>query len=172
MAGKKKNDFEVGNWIVHPNYGVGKISKIEKKRVNKKKSRYYRVEADETMYWIPVESIEESRIRKVISRSGFRKAIRLLTKAPQKMDPNYKQRQSRIKCVLSEGLLSSTIRLVRDLWARNHKKSLNDSERTVLRKIIDNLAAEWAVVESITPKEASQELNRLLTQGQERSANE
>jgi RNA polymerase-interacting CarD/CdnL/TRCF family regulator len=172
MARKKKSDFEVGDWIVHPNYGVGKISKIEKKHVNKKKARYFRVEAEETTYWIPIENVEESRVRKVISRSGFRKAIRLLKKTPEKMDPNYKQRQSRIKDVLSEGLLRSTIRLVRDLWARNHKKSLNDSERTALRKIMDNLAAEWAVVESISPKEASKELNRVLTQSQASIANE
>jgi len=172
MAGKKKNEFEVGSWIVHPNYGVGMISKVEKKRVNKEKARYYRVEAEDTTYWIPVERIEESRVRKVISRSGFRKAIQLLKKSPQKMDPNYKQRQSRIKDVLSKGLFRSTIRLARDLWARNHKKNLNDSERTTLRKIMDNLIAEWAVVESINPKEASKELNRLLTQGQAHTANE
>ncbi|MEJ2607100.1 MAG: hypothetical protein P8Z41_10540 [Anaerolineales bacterium] len=82
------------------------------------------------------------------------------------MDANYKQRQSRIKKVLSEGLLRATIRLVRDLWARNRKKDLNDTERTALRKIMDNLAAEWAVVESITPKEATQKMTNLLNQNQ------
>lgn len=171
-ARKKKKEFEVGNWIVHPIYGVGKISKIEEKRVNKTASEYYRVEADETTYWIPVDSVENSRVRKVISRSAFRRAVRLLKKKPEQMDANYKQRQSRIKKVLSEGLLRATIRLIRDLWARNRKKNLNDTERTALRTIMDNLAAEWAVVESISPKEATQEITRLLSQNQMQTSTE
>jgi RNA polymerase-interacting CarD/CdnL/TRCF family regulator len=171
-ARNKKKDFEVGNWIVHPIYGVGQISRIEEKCVNETTCAYFRVEADETTYWIPVDCVEDSRVRKVISRSAFRRAVRLLKKKPEQMDANYKQRQSRIKKVLSEGLLRATIRLVRDLWARNRKKNLNDTERTALRKIMDNLAAEWAVVESITPKEATQKMTNLLNQNQAQASTE
>ncbi|MEJ2549830.1 MAG: CarD family transcriptional regulator [Anaerolineales bacterium] len=88
-ARNKKKDFEVGNWIVHPIYGVGQISRIEEKCVNETTCAYFRVEADETTYWIPVDCVEDSRVRKVISRSAFRRA-----EATQKMTNLLNQNQA------------------------------------------------------------------------------
>ena len=157
-----EKEFKKGDWIVHPIYGVGKIRKIEKKRINEKKIKYFRVEADETTYWVPVEGIEESRARKVINQSDFQKAVQLLKKAPHDMDSSYKNRQMRIKEVLAEGLLRPTTRLARDLWARSQNNKLNDTERATLRKIMDNLVDEWAVAENISTEEANTNLSTLL----------
>ena len=159
--------FTKGDWIVHPVYGVGMIKRIEWKQLSGEKNKYYRVEADDTTYWVPVEDIEQSRVRKVLSRSGFRKAVRLLEKTPRKMDPNYKKRQNRIREVLSKGSLRPMVRLVRDLWARDRKKSLNETERMALRQGIQTLVGEWAIAENISTEEASAELDKLLGSSQE-----
>ena len=161
MAQESK-EFSKGDWVVHPTYGLGMIKKIEKKNLGGRSQEYYRVEAEETAFWIPLEGIEQSRVRKVISRDNFRKAVKLLKKPPKVMDSNFKTRRKRINDVLAEGLLRPTIRLVRDLWAHNQNKRLNDTEKTALRNIMDNLVDEWAVAEGITSEAASNELNRLL----------
>jgi CarD family transcriptional regulator len=154
--------FKNGDWIVHPSYGVGRIKKVERKRLDGQQLEYFRVEAHETAYWIPLDGMEESRARKVISQADFRKAVRLLENPPRQMDESYKKRRKRINEVLSEGLLRPTIRLVRDLWARNHKKRLNDTEKGALRRIMDTLVDEWAITEGISPEEANAQLNELL----------
>ncbi len=156
--------FSKGDWIVHPNYGLGRIKKIERKRLDGEKLKYYRVEADETAFWIPLDGIEESRVRKIISSAEFRKAMKLLKKPPKKMDANFKTRRKRINEVVSEGLLRPTIRLIRDLWGRNKRKGLSDTEKNSLRKIMDNFVEEWALAEGISEEEAATELNRLLDQ--------
>jgi CarD family transcriptional regulator len=159
---ERGNKYAKGDWIVHPVYGVGVIRRIERKQISGEKMKYYRVEADDTTYWVPVENVEDSRVRKVLSRSGFRKAVRLLKNEPRKMDPNYKKRQNRIREVLSKGSLRPMVRLVRDLWARDRRKALNDTEKAALRQSIQTLVGEWAVAEGISPEEASAELDRLL----------
>jgi CarD family transcriptional regulator len=159
--------FKKGDWVVHPIYGVGRVKRIEKKRLSGQTQKYYRVEAEETAFWIPLERIEESRVRKVISSTEFRKAVKLFEKPPKEMDPNFKTRRKRINDVLNEGLVRPTIRLVRDLWAHNQNKRLNDTEKSALRNIMDNLVDEWAIAEGISSDEAAAELNRLLDQSLE-----
>lgn len=162
VMASEQHKFNKGDWIVHPVYGVGRIKKLEKKRLDGQRQEYYRVEAGETAYWIPLVGIEESRARKVISQADFRKAVQLLEKPPKTMDANYKVRRKRINDVLTHGLLNPTIRLVRDLWARNRKNRLNDSEKNALRRIMDNLVDEWAITEGISTEEASIQLNEML----------
>jgi CarD family transcriptional regulator len=156
--------FQKGDWVVHPTYGVGEVKRIEKKRLGGEARKYYRVEADETAFWIPLESIDDSRVRKVISGNEFRKAVKLFEKPPKEMDPNFKTRRKRINDVLAEGLIRPTIRLIRDLWAHNMTKRLNDTEKAALRNIMNNLVDEWAVSQGISVEEASAELDRLLEQ--------
>lgn len=163
---KKRKVFKKGDWLVHPNYGLGKIRKIETKRANGTEIKYFRVEAEDTTFWVPVEGIEDSRVRKVISQSGFKRAVRLLKKPPRKMDPNYKARRKRINEVMSRGLLRPTLRLLRDLWVRNRKNKLSDTEKASFRTIMENLADEWAVAGDMTSEESNAMLTALLDQGQ------
>jgi CarD family transcriptional regulator len=157
-----RKDFKNGDWIMHPTFGVGRVKKVETKRLNGQRNSYVRVEAEESTYWILVEGIEETHARKVLSKSGFRSAIRLLKNKPRKMDARHKKRHKRISEVMSAGFLRPTIRLLRDLWARDRKHKLNDTEKAALRTITENLVDEWTVVESISPKDADANLKDLL----------
>jgi RNA polymerase-interacting CarD/CdnL/TRCF family regulator len=156
--------FIEDDWVVHPNYGIGRIKCIEDKRLGGESQKYYRVEGEETAFWIPVEGIRSTRVRKVMSRSEFHKAVKLFENPPNEMDPNFKTRRQRIDDVVSEGMVRPTIRLIRDLWAYNKNKRLNDTEKTALRNIMDNLVGEWAVAEGISNEEAAAKLNSQLEQ--------
>ncbi len=157
--------FVKGDWIVHPTYGIGQIKRIEKKQIQGQKTRFYRVEREDTTYWLPTEEIGPSRARRLATRAQFRRAIKLLRKAPQEMDPNYKKRQSRIRKVMSKGSLRGVIRVIRDLWARQRKNRLSDTEKRALEQFIDNLVEEWSIAEGISSEEARAELHDLLKDG-------
>lgn len=154
--------FSRGDWIVHSYYGVGEVKKVEKKSVNGKNKEFYRVESNNTTYWIPLERAKESHIRALATRTSLRRALALLKKAPEEMDSNYKIRQSRIKEVLASGKLRDLIRLVRDLWARGQDSKLSMTELSALRKAMDNLVVEIAVAEGMEDSEASAKLRELL----------
>jgi CarD family transcriptional regulator len=162
MSEADKGFFLKGDWIVHPTYGIGQVTRIEKKRIEGKKTQFYRVEREDSTYWIPTEDIESSRSRRLASRAQFRRAIQLLHKAPRDMDPDHKKRQSRIRKVMSWGSLRGVVRVIRDLWAMQRKKQLSDTEKRAMSHFIDNLVEEWSIAEGISDEEARQDLHDLL----------
>ena len=159
------DNYSKGDWLVHPSYGIGQVKKVEKKKIEGEKIEFYRVEGENTTYWLPVGQLEASRVRRLATRRQFRKAIKLLKRTPREMDPDHTKRRSRIKEVMSTGSLRSVVRAVRDLSARNSDKRLSDTERRSLEQFIDSLVEEWAIAEGIEPHEARTELHAMLDDG-------
>ncbi|MFQ5853237.1 MAG: CarD family transcriptional regulator [Candidatus Binatia bacterium] len=164
MSGKVQG-FSTGDWIFHPAHGVGRIKKVENKRIEGEKTRFLRVENDDATYWVPADEIDASRIRKLASRAQFRRAIHLLRKTPRDMNPNYSKRKSRIEKAKFGGSLREGIRVVRDLWARRRNKGLSYNDKRALRQFIDNLVEEWSIAEEISTDDARTELYDLLKNG-------
>jgi CarD family transcriptional regulator len=158
----KENIFARGSWIVHSSYGVGKVKKLEEKEINGKKKEFYRIEADETTYWVPVEKASESPIRPVASRAYLSKMLNLLKKESKEMDSNFKIRQNRIKEVLTTCNLRQMVRLLRDLWVRSKDNKLSDTELNALHRIMNNLVVELSVVEGVSEQKASLKLREKL----------
>jgi RNA polymerase-interacting CarD/CdnL/TRCF family regulator len=146
MAQEKPNgEFSIGDWVVHRFHGVGQVSKVEKKKLGGETSEYFRVEGEETVFWIPVENAINERIRPLVTKKELGEAIKVLSKAPRQMEKDFRQRQSRIKLVKSEGSLNSICKIVRDLMGRKREKGLNESEAHALRFFRDLLLNEWAI---------------------------
>ena len=146
MARRKDNgEFSIGDWVVHRFHGVGKVSKVEKKELGGESSEFFRVEGDETIFWIPVENVDNDRIRPLVSKKELREAIKVLSKSPRQMQKDYRQRQNRIKRVKTEGSLLSICKMLRDLMGRKREKGLNESEAHALRFFRELLLNEWAI---------------------------
>jgi CarD family transcriptional regulator len=158
----QESTYSVGDWIVHHNYGVGQVKKIEKKRLNKTRTSYYKVQAKDSTFWVPVEKVNSNRIRPLTSTSSLKKALRLLKKAPKKLDSNPKKRQSRINQIKAEGTLSSICRMIRDLSAKEREKPLSTTEKRALEIFKDLLLREWSVCIGIPIQDAQQELQTAL----------
>jgi RNA polymerase-interacting CarD/CdnL/TRCF family regulator len=125
----KELTYSVGDWMVHHKYGVGQVKKVEKKRLNRTKALYYKVQSNDSTFWVPVEKADSNHIRPLTSVSGLKKALRLLKKAPHEMDSNHKKRASRINQIWAEGRLSPICQMVRDLSAKEREKSLSSTEK-------------------------------------------
>ena len=160
----EENEYSRGDWIVHSYYGVGKVKKIERKMINGEKKKFYRVESDASIYWIPVEGANESHIRALAKASTIRRALNLLKEKPKEMASSFKVRQTRIKEVLAEGNLRPMIRLVRDLWGRSQVSNLSMTELNALRQAMENLVVESAVAEGTSNEVATSKLIELLNE--------
>lgn len=170
-ASESENGLTKGDWLYHPYHGVGQIVKVEKKELAGQERKYYRVETGDSTFWIPVSHAEESRVRPVVSRSRFRKALKLLGMAPEEMASNYRTRKSRIETVRSEGSLKEIVRMVRDLAGKRRESSLNTTEQQAYRNFKQSLIDEWAVVEGLTRDQAKSELRKMLRRSR-KEANE
>lgn len=171
-ASKSKNGLTKGDWLYHPYHGVGQIVGVEKKELAGQEEKYYRVETGDSTFWIPVGHADESRVRPVVTQSGFRKALKLLRQAPKEMASNYRTRKSRIENVKSEGSLRGIVRMVRDLAGKRRDSSLNTTEQQAYRHFKQSLIDEWMVVEGLTPDEAKSELRKVLRESRNQAKEE
>lgn len=160
--GKVVADYSKGEWIVHPAYGVGQVEKKETKSVDGEEIEFYRVEGDQTTYWLHANQPSESNVRRLSTSKEFRKALKLLRGEPREMDSNFRERRKVISEVIAKGSLRSLIKLIRDLWGRKKAKRLSDTEHIALQRSMDRLTAEWAVAESVSPEDAQAELISIL----------
>jgi RNA polymerase-interacting CarD/CdnL/TRCF family regulator len=83
--------YAMGDWIVHRHYGVGQVMDIEKKKLNKKVKRFYKIRTKDSTFWLPVKNAKNSRVDPLPSRYKVEKAIKLLKQPPLEMSRNYKE---------------------------------------------------------------------------------
>jgi CarD family transcriptional regulator len=158
----KELTYSVGDWIVHHMYGVGQVKKIEKKRLDQTKTEYYKVQANNSIFWVPVKNPNSDRIRPLTSTSSLKKALRFLKKTPHEMESNHNKRESRINKIRAEGKLSSICKIIRDLSAKEREKSLSTTEKQALDTFIDLLLREWSVCAGISIQDAQHKLQEYL----------
>lgn len=160
---ENKNSFSRGDWIVHLTHGIGQVRCIEKKTLGGEKVKYFRVENKDSVFWVPVEHAEQSRIRPLASRYQLRKALKVLKKPPQEEKLDHKQRQELIKETRSNGSLPMICKLVRDFSAMQDSKSLGENGKRSLIFFKDLLLQEWSICADLTIEEAKSRLDELLS---------
>jgi RNA polymerase-interacting CarD/CdnL/TRCF family regulator len=158
----KKRAYSRGDWIVHLAHGIGQVRRIEKKTLGGNKAKYFRVENKDSIFWVPVEKVEESRIRPVSSRYQLRKALKVLKKPPREETLNYKQRQALIKETRSDGSLPMICELVRDLTAMQNSKPLGENDRRSLIFFKNLLLQEWSICADMTIEDVKSRFKELL----------
>ena len=159
---KETNGYAPGERIVHPVLGVGKVMGLECKSISGAEKTYYRIEMPGSILWIPVEEIDQERVRPPAKRATINKAVELLGQPPRQMSANFNERKSRIQKVAAQNVPADTARLIRDLHARRSKHSLNETERLALRDMTRRFLEEWAICAGIGVDQAENNLNRLL----------
>lgn len=159
---KKNPKYSSGDWIVHCHHGVGQIQGSVEMQISGESNLYYKVETEKSTMWIPVDKGDEEWFRPVTPRSEFQKILDILKKPPRAMASHHKRRHSRIKNVKSENSLAAIARTVRDLYARQKNKSLNNTEQRALRRLTNRLLAEWSVCMNMEQEEARQKLHTIL----------
>jgi len=155
--------YEIGDWIVHSQHGVGRIEAIEEKKIGKNTAAYFRVKVPRGVYWLPTEKIP-SYVRPVSSRYKFRKVLALIREEPQELLKDYKERNKEIAGRLGDATIEIKGELIRDLDARRHIEGINLSalNERQLSELRQQFLNEMAVVLEIDMKEAEEKLDVAL----------
>ena len=156
------SSFSKGDWIVHSYYGVGQIAGIEKKILDDVQEKYFKVETQNSTYFIPTKKVDEDRIRPVASKYMLRKAIKAFKSTPQELDPDHNQRKRQLSELVSDLSLVASAELVRDLIARQTTNGLNDHEENTLHKLTERFVQEWAITQEIDYEQALEKFEQLV----------
>jgi RNA polymerase-interacting CarD/CdnL/TRCF family regulator len=158
----KDRIYTKGDWVVHLYHGVGQIIGLEKKCLEGKTVSYYKVRTKDSTYWVPVEHVDNIRVRPLATKKEIREAIQILERDPHEMSDDHTERKSLINEVKEDGTFLSLARIVRDLAARQAHTRLNDSEERALHQFTDRLVAEWSACFGIKYEDAHQRLFQIL----------
>jgi len=155
--------YTEGDWIVHAHYGIGQIKCVEVKGISGEKVSYFRIEATDSTFWMPVDHMDGEMSRPVSSQQEFQKALTVLKNPPQEMSSSHIERQSRIKRVRLENSPQDIARLIRDLRARQRDKGiLSQNERSAFTSLKQQLVEEWTIVSGTQPEKIALQVDKLL----------
>jgi CarD family transcriptional regulator len=161
-------EFDAGDYVVHPSYGVGSILRLEEKRLAETELRlYYVLGVENSTVWVPVNSTGAIGLRRVTPKQELEQYRRVLKSKPTVLDRDHHKRRLEINERLKRGSFLVLCEATRDLTAHGWHKPLNDVDASLLHKVRDNLCREWAASEGVTVADAAREVDDLLQAAQE-----
>ena len=161
-------EFRSGDEVVHPNYGVGSIVRLEEKQLAEAGTRLYYVLAfGKTTVWMPVKTTGPSALRPVTAPRDLDRYRTLLKSRPVALDHDYKKRRLDINEQLARGSFQIVCEIVRDLTALGWQRTLTGIDSSLLSKARDSLWQEWAASTGQPLPEAIHEVTSLLEAGEQ-----
>ena len=160
--------FNIGEYVVYPNFGVGRITAVVQKAYFEGETRqHYEVTGAHSTLWVPVDESAERGLRRLTHPSELDRYRTILLGPPSPMNPDFRLRQQDVRAQLKQGSLQAICELVRDLHGHSWRKPLTGYDAEAFRKSREVLAQEWAAVERYSVEEAHAEIKRLLDKARE-----
>ena len=159
--------FKVGDSIVHPVYGVGHIAKIEERAFSEIDAKlYYEIALARSTIWVPVEAQKTIGLRLVTGKRDLDQYRAVLKEPAVLLENNNTQQQLELANRIKDGSFQVMCEIVRDLTVSGWHKSLNATNKTLLKKAQARLYEEWAKAADISEAEASEEIAAILEANQ------
>jgi CarD family transcriptional regulator len=159
-------EFRPGDDVVHPNYGVGNIVRLEERELAASGMRWYYVLAIGTAtVWMPVLADGSTTLRAVTRKEDLEQYRTILSSRPTVLDRDYKKRHLAFSERLTHSSFQVMCEIVRDLSALGWNRPMGETDATLLKKVQDNLRREWAAATGQSDQEAIREVEALLQAG-------
>jgi CarD family transcriptional regulator len=158
--------FSIGDAVVHPIRGAGRIVGFKSFETQGKLKRYYEIKLlkqTDTSLMIPVGEAEEVGMRRALSAAELNQVWAVLQATPEELPSNYRSRHKVINDRLQTGDVFQIAEAVRDAgWRRQTDDGLTQKGKELYKKGIRLLSAEIAVSKGITLSRAKRELKANL----------
>jgi CarD family transcriptional regulator len=143
--------FQVGDRIIHPNYGVGNVIEIKQRHTLGSKRRYYSIELlnePGTVVMVAVGSEEKMGLRRPIAKAKLGRVWRVLEDAPNELPADHDERCALLDEKLGGGDVLKIAETVRDLvWRRQERRNLTIRGKRLYERGMALLAGEIASVQ-------------------------
>ncbi len=140
--------FSVGDKVVHPHHGPGRIVSVERWELTDGAKCYYVIEIPGQALTMHVPVLQASKVgmRLAISPSGLSQVLTTLRSRPRRLPDDYKERQEQIDAKVKTGNVLQLARVVRDLTWHGERAHLTKRDAEYLKQGQELLAAEMALV--------------------------
>ena len=142
----RRTRYAVGQQIVYPLQGVGKIERLEEREFQGSPTLYYVVylEVSDMTIMIPVDKADGLGIRAIVSKRKAERALRLIAEDFDPIPTDWKLRYQMNLDLLKQGAVDDIASVVRSLSYRSRIKELPILERklydSALRLMVDEVS--------------------------------
>ena len=149
--------YNVGDEVVYPMHGAGRIVAIEEREVMEEKQSYYILEMPgEVKVMIPTATAEEHGIRSVINKEEAQKVMSVLEQDETEMEKNWNKRYRENMDKMKSGNIYEIADVVRNLSFKQKEKGLSTGEKKMLYNAKQILVSELVFAENSTQNEVEE----------------
>jgi CarD family transcriptional regulator len=137
-------DFEVGDSVVYPHHGAGKVLKKEIKNVLGESREYLTLEIlhNHMTVMVPTENAALAGLRRVIDEETIVKVMAVLQDQCSDMPKNWNRRFKFNRDKIKTGDIYELAEVVRNLAIREHQKGLSTGEKQMYTRAKKILSSE------------------------------
>lgn len=149
--------FKVGDKVVYPMHGAGRIESIEERSILDETHQYYIIKMPgEVKVMVPTAKAEENGLRYIIDKETAGKVIKVLeedcTEMSDKWNKRYRDNVEKIK----KGDIYEVADIVRNLVFKQKDKGLSHTEKKMLLNAKQILVSELVLAEDTNVEQVEQ----------------
>ena len=137
-------EYEIGDHVVYPHHGAGKVLKKEKKEVLGEKREYLTIKIlhNDMTVMVPTENAGKAGLRRVIDDEAVQKVLSVLRDDVSQMPKNWNRRFKHNRDKIKTGDIYELAEVVRNLGLREWEKGLSTGEKQMFTRAKKILASE------------------------------
>ncbi|MEN3972386.1 CarD family transcriptional regulator [Sphingomicrobium sp. XHP0235] len=156
--------FDVGDYVVYPKHGVGKVTEIQSTEIAGAQLELYvlRFEKEKMTLRVPVGKAESTGMRKLSSDKAMKDAMETLKSKPKVKRTMWSRRAQEYEAKINSGDLILIAEVTRDLFRADDQPEQSYSERQIFEAASSRLARELAAMEKTDEPTALKKILKVL----------
>ena len=149
--------YNVGDEVVYPMHGAGRIVAIEEREVMEEKQSYYILEMPgEVKVMVPIAKAEQVGVRNIIDKNSADRVFKVLEQDETEMNKNWNKRYRDNMDKMKSGDIYEVADVVRNLSFKQKEKGLSTGEKKMLYNAKQILVSELVFAENSTQNEVEE----------------
>lgn len=157
-------EFVIGDNVVYPHHGAGKVLKKESKEVFGETRDYLTIKIlhNNMTVMVPCENAGIAGLRRVIDEETVKKVLFVLQDEISDMPKNWNRRFKHNRDKIKTGDIYELTEVVRNLAIREHEKGLSTGEKQMYTRAKKILSSELMYALDMDEEQAEEHLDGLL----------
>ena len=157
-------EFEIGDNVVYPHHGAGKVIRKELKEILGERREYLTIKIlhNDMTVMVPTENAALAGLRRVIDEETGQKVLAVLQDECSEMPKNWNRRFKYNRDKIKTGDIYELAEVVRNLAIREAEKGLSTGEKQMFTRAKKILASELMYALEMDENEVEEHLYSLL----------
>ena len=154
----------MGDNVVYPHHGAGKVLKKEQKEIFGEKREYLTIKIlhNDMTVMVPTDNAGMAGLRRVIDEATVKKVLAVLSDDVSEMPKNWNRRFKHNREKIKTGDVYELAEVVRNLAIRESEKGLSTGEKQMYTRAKKILASEMMYALEMEEGEAEEHIDRLI----------